>query len=288
MVAMPSSDGDPVELRVEHDGLRIAALDWGGDGTPLLLLHPNGFCAGLFDPLARRLTGQFRPIGVDLRGHGGSDRPGRPEDLAFDLMAGDVAAVADHLGVERCVALGQSLGGAVAVLVDRCRPGLLSRLLLCEAVALSAGIDRDGPNPVADAARRRRAVFADRATMARAYRRRAPLSELAPDAMAAYLRWGTREVDGTGVALACLPETEAAIFELSPTSSGGERAWDHLASLSCPAVIVAGDRSSLPLQWFEAQAVRARSPLVVVPGGHFLLQADAARAATLVRDHLGR
>ena len=38
-----------------------------------LLLHPNGFCAGFFDPLARRLRDTFRPIGVDLRGHGGSD-----------------------------------------------------------------------------------------------------------------------------------------------------------------------------------------------------------------------
>jgi pimeloyl-ACP methyl ester carboxylesterase len=286
---MSDAGADPVQFSIEHEGLRIAAMDWGGEGTPLLLLHPNGFCAGLFDPLARRLRGDFRPIGVDLRGHGGSDRPAErqgPAGYAFDLMAADVVAVADHLGVERCVALGQSLGGAVAVLVDRRRPGLMSRLLLCEAVALSPGRDGTEANPVADAARRRRAVFVDRETMARAYRRRPPLSELAPDAMAAYLRWGTREVDGAGVALACLPETEATIFELSPTPWGAAQAWDHLAWLSSQTVVVAGDRSFLPLEWFEAQAERAGSPLVVVNGGHFLLQADAARAAALVREYL--
>jgi pimeloyl-ACP methyl ester carboxylesterase len=201
-------------------------------------------------------------------------------------MAGDVAAVLDHLGIERCVGLGQSLGGGVAVLVDRLRPGLLTRLLLCEAIALPAQAERSGPGSVPDVARRRRALFADRETMARAYRKRAPLSELAPDAMAAYLRWGTRDVDGNGVALACLPETEAAIFELSSTGLGGIPAWDHLAGLTATAVVVAGDRSSLPLPWFEAQAARSGGPLVVVAGGHFLLQADAGRAADLVRSHL--
>ncbi len=60
---------DPAPVVVDHDGLRIAALDWGGDGPPLLLLHPNGFCAGLFDPLARRLRD-------DLPGGGG--RPAGP------------------------------------------------------------------------------------------------------------------------------------------------------------------------------------------------------------------
>jgi pimeloyl-ACP methyl ester carboxylesterase len=286
MIAVSAAGGDPAVVSIEHDGLRVAALDWGGDGPPLLMLHPNGFCAGLFDPIARRLTPAFRPIGVDLRGHGRTGRPARRQELAFDLMAADVVAVLDHLGVDHCVGLGQSLGGAVALLVDRLRPGLVCRLLLCEAVALSPTGDRTGPNPVAAAARRRRAVFSDRDTMARAYHRRAPLSELAPDAMAAYLRWGTIDLDGRAVALACRPDTEATIFELSATESGGEQAWIHLAGLSAEAVILAGDRSFLPLSWFEAQATRARCPLVVVSGGHFLLQADAGRAADLVRAHL--
>ena len=43
----------PRSIVVEHDGLQINALDWGGDGPPLLLQHPNGFCAGFFDPVAQ-------------------------------------------------------------------------------------------------------------------------------------------------------------------------------------------------------------------------------------------
>jgi len=66
-----ASAGAPRTFAVEHDGLSIAALDWGGasGAHPLLLLHPNGFCAGLFDPIARRLAaaGAFRPIGAQAK-----------------------------------------------------------------------------------------------------------------------------------------------------------------------------------------------------------------------------
>src|SRR5256884_7597442 len=127
----------PRQIAVEHDGLHIAALDWGGDGTPLLLLHPNGLCAGLFEPLALRLRDAFRPVAVDLRGHGGTDTPTTPGGFGFALMAADVLAVLDHLGIDGAVALGQSLGGGVTVLVDELRPGLLRRVLLCGPGAFS-------------------------------------------------------------------------------------------------------------------------------------------------------
>ncbi len=166
----------PVDIAIEHDGLRIAALDWGGDGEPLLLLHPNGFCAGLFDPIARELRDTFRPIGVDLRAHGGTDEPPDVAGYAYEHMARDVLAVLDALGVHSAVALGESLGGGVAVVVDRVRPGVLRRLMLCEAIAFeqeaqrragrTAGSpERSRPNNMAEIARKRRPVWPDRETM---------------------------------------------------------------------------------------------------------------------------
>src|SRR2546426_9647931 len=112
----PTAPDPPRQFFVEHDGLRIAALDWGGapGARPLLLLHPNGFCAGFFHPLARRLRDHFRPVGVDLRGHGATDVPTQPGGLAYARMAADVLAVLDELGLDQVVALGVSLGGGVA------------------------------------------------------------------------------------------------------------------------------------------------------------------------------
>src|SRR6185503_17235816 len=100
---------DPKWVSVEHDGLTIGALDWGGDGPPLVLLHPNGFCAGLFDPLARRLRREFRVLGVDLRGHGSSDAPTSEGACSVVAAASDVVAVLEHVGLEEVVVLGESL-----------------------------------------------------------------------------------------------------------------------------------------------------------------------------------
>jgi pimeloyl-ACP methyl ester carboxylesterase len=286
---------DPVELVVEHDGLRIAALDWGGDGEPLLLLHPNGFCAGLFDPLARRLRDAYRPIGVDLRAHGGTDVPPDPaNDYRFALMAADVLAVLDTLGVERVVALGESLGGGVAVLVDAARPGAIRRLLLCEAIAFGPEVigapklatRRSGENFMATAARKRRAVWADRATVRTSYASRPPLDALEPAALDAYVRWGFVDRDDGQVELACPPEAEATIFEESSDERGAQAAWDHLADLRAPTVVLHGTSSNLRQAWFEAQAEQADAHAYAIEGGHLFLQEDSVRAEALVREHL--
>ena len=224
------------EIAVEHDGLRIAALDWGGDGEPLLLLHPNGFCAGVFDPLARRLTDRFRPIGVDLRGHGGTDAPaGGPGGLAFARMARDVEAVLDHLGVEEFVALGESLGGGVAAILDGLRPGAMRRLMLCEAIAFDLAALEDprpsgspgGPNLMATIARKRRPVWPDRVTVRASYGGRPPLDVFAPEALEAYVRWGFVDRADGQVQLACAPEVEATIFEVSSGDQGARGAWER-------------------------------------------------------------
>ncbi|HZP30483.1 MAG TPA: alpha/beta hydrolase [Acidimicrobiia bacterium] len=275
--------------------MSIAALDWGGAGEPLLLLHPNGFCAGFFDPLARRLRDRYRPIAVDLRGHGASETRAERDWYRYDWMAADVAAVLDELGVGEFVALGESLGGGVATYVDRLRAPAMRRVMLCEAIAFdlpgeatrAAEADAGGhKNFMAEIARKRRPVWTDRATVRASYGSRAPLDVLAPEFLDAYVHWGFRDRPDGQVELACPPEVEATIFEIAADPHGAIGAWSNLAGLSATAVVLCGDRSDLPMPWFEAQAARAGAELVVVPGGHFFLQEDLDRAEALVRRYL--
>jgi pimeloyl-ACP methyl ester carboxylesterase len=286
----------PAQIAVERDGLRIAALDWGGHGTPILLLHPNGLCAGLFEPLALRLRDTFRPVAVDLRGHGGTGTPASRDGFVFECMAADVLVVLDHLEIDGAVALGQSLGGGVAVLVDELRPGLLRRLLLCEPIAMSpdgmAARPRgtapgDGGNFMSAIARKRRAVWPDRDSVLHSYRSRPPFDALAREALAAYVCWGFVDRPDGQVELACPPEVEATIFEVSGGPDGAPAAWRHLNDLAADAVVACGDHSDLPEEWFAKQAERAGASLVTVTGGHFFLQEDTDRAESLVREHLG-
>ena len=288
MPRVPTAD-EPKQWSVQHDGFTIGALDWGGDGPPLVLLHPNGFCAGVFDPLARALRSEHRVVGVDVRGHGTSDAPGTFEDCGFVAAAGDVVAMLDHLGLAEVVILGESLGGGTGILVDRLRPGLVRKLLLCEAIAMPAfdGLPgQGGENHMSAMARRRRAVWPDRATVRESYGSRPPMNVLEPDALAGYVRWGFRDRPDGQVELSCPPEVEAWFFECGTRADGAPASFDHLASLHATATIVCADGTDLPDGMFAAQAERAGVDLITVHGTHFFVQEDTARAAALVREHL--
>jgi len=121
--------GGPTGGCVERDGLRIAYLDWGDPSSdvavdPLIVLHPNGFCAGVFAPLARRLGDRFRVVGGDLRGHGASETVTVPALLGNDAMALDVLAVADELDAPCNVEVTVSIPGGEKIAEKTMTPRL--------------------------------------------------------------------------------------------------------------------------------------------------------------------
>lgn len=84
------------------------------DGPPVVLLHGLFFSRRLFERVVRRVPGH-RFLLLDLRGHGRSSRPQDPEAYRWDAMASDVVALLDHLGIERAVVGGLSLGADVTL-----------------------------------------------------------------------------------------------------------------------------------------------------------------------------
>jgi pimeloyl-ACP methyl ester carboxylesterase len=253
-----------------------------------VLLHPNGLCAGFFDPVARRLADSFRVVGVDLRGHGGSDPPRSRVGLEYRAMAGDVLAITDALGFDDFFVVGESLGGGVGAVVDATRPGVVRRLVMCEAIAFAPGAmgrgERVGEgNPSAEQARTRRAIWPDRESIRSRFSTRPPFDVVAPEALDAYLRWGFFDRADGQVEMACAPETEAAIYEVAAGRGGGEAAFGHLSAMRHRVTVMHGADSYLPQPWFEAQADAADVPLQTVAGGHFFLQEDTERAEALVR-----
>ena len=95
------------------DGTTLA-FESEGDGAPVLLLHGfatdsfiNWIRPGIVDALTRR---GYRVIAIDQRGHGLSDKPHDPSAYEGDAMVRDAQALLDHLGIERCLAAGYSMG----------------------------------------------------------------------------------------------------------------------------------------------------------------------------------
>ena len=111
-----------------------------GTGKPLVLLHGGLGSGEMFAAVLPAFAADRQVILVDLQGHGRTADIDRPLDLA--LMAGDVAALIDHLGLEKPDLVGYSLGGGVALQVAVRHPQKVGRL-----VSASAGIRRSATYP---------------------------------------------------------------------------------------------------------------------------------------------
>ena len=102
-----------------------------GAGRPLILLHGGLGSGEMFGPILPTLAANHQVIAVDLQGHGRTADIDRPLDVR--LMAGDIAALIDHLGLDRPDVMGYSLGGGVAFHTAVRYPELVGRLVFVSA-----------------------------------------------------------------------------------------------------------------------------------------------------------
>jgi len=96
-----------------------------GNGSACLVL--SGIGTRPYEIQTQRLSDRFRFVYVDLRGSGQST--GEPTDLTFDLLAEDLEAIRNDLGVERIAVLGHSILGVLAIEYGRRCPGSVSHVI---------------------------------------------------------------------------------------------------------------------------------------------------------------
>src|SRR5437773_12212041 len=102
-----------------------------GNGPPLILLHGGLGSGEMFGPVLPLLAERHQVVVADLQGHGRTADIDRPLDVR--LMAGDIAALVDHLGLSRPDVMGFSLGGGVALQTAVRHPELVGRLIVVSA-----------------------------------------------------------------------------------------------------------------------------------------------------------
>jgi pimeloyl-ACP methyl ester carboxylesterase len=173
------------------------------------------------------------------------------------------------------------MGGAALVMAAARRPGVLRSLWLFEPIVPPPGalLSGDGPNPMADAARRRRPTFDSLQAALDNYASKPPLDRLHPDALREYVEGGfAPQADGT-VTLRCRPEWEAATFDGARHSG----AWSLLPEVTIPVVVACGAAEPFGPANFAAPVAEAlpRGTLAAHPElGHFgPLEAPEAMAS---------
>jgi pimeloyl-ACP methyl ester carboxylesterase len=102
-----------------------------GTGKPLILLHGGLTSGEMFAPAIGILADHHQVITVDLQGHGRTADIDRPLDVR--LMADDIGALIEHLGLEKPDLVGYSLGGGVALHTAVKYPDRVGRLVVTSA-----------------------------------------------------------------------------------------------------------------------------------------------------------
>jgi pimeloyl-ACP methyl ester carboxylesterase len=116
-----------------HDGVEIAFLD-EGEGEPIVLVH--GFASNkevnwVGPAWVSTLTrAGRRAIALDDRGHGASTKLYDPAAYHSSLMAEDVRALLDHLGLQRADVMGYSMGARIAAFLALAHPDRVRAVVL--------------------------------------------------------------------------------------------------------------------------------------------------------------
>lgn len=112
------------------NGVEIAYTD-GGAGPAVLLTHGYAASGDMWRPQRPALEPRYRLVTWDIRGHGTTESPADPGLYSHAHAVGDMRALLDHLGIERAVIGGLSLGGYLSLQFRLEYPEMVRALVLC-------------------------------------------------------------------------------------------------------------------------------------------------------------
>ena len=116
---------------VEINGIHINYEEHGSHyGEPILLTHAYAATLQMWQPQFEAWR-QYRVIGWDMRGHGGTDSPPTQDDYTEKLTVEDMAGLLRHLGIHQAVIGGLSLGGYISLEFQLAHPEMMRALILC-------------------------------------------------------------------------------------------------------------------------------------------------------------
>lgn len=141
---------------INRDGVNIYFEDHG-TGPAVLLSHGYASTSRMWAGQVESFKDRYRIITWDMRGHGQSDSPDDPGAYSEAATVEDMAAILRHLGIDRAVIGGLSLGGYMSLAFNLAHPEMTRALMLFDTgPGYKNPVGREGWN---ETARRRADVF---------------------------------------------------------------------------------------------------------------------------------
>jgi lipase len=225
-----------------------------GEGPdPIVCLHGITAQHRAFNAAARYLEASRGLVGVDLRGRGDSDKP--ESGYSLEAHAADVVRVLAHLGRQRAVLAGHSMGGFVALKTALTFPERVRALVL-----LDGGWPRVESTPEESTEEERQEAAALEEGLARAFKRldmtfespeayldfwfpgRNLKMEDLPQDLADYYLYDLGEVEGGYRPKA----SRVAAEEDSPSVSSTSPTSEEVRGVDCPVALVRASQGFFP------------------------------------------
>lgn len=108
-----------------------------GEGEPVLLMHSVTGSMAQFENVIPILAEEYQVIAVDFRGHGRTTDAGQP--LSYELMASDMVALLDQLGIDAVHIVGNKDGGIIGLAMAMVHPERVKSLVAASANWSPAG-----------------------------------------------------------------------------------------------------------------------------------------------------
>ena len=141
---------------INRDGVNIHYED-NGSGPVVLLSHGYSATTRMWTGQVEALKDDYRVITWDMRGHGQSDSPDDPKAYSEQATVDDMAAILKHLGIDKAVIGGLSLGGYMSLAFNVAHPEMVRALMLFDTgPGYKNPVGREGWN---ETARKRAEVF---------------------------------------------------------------------------------------------------------------------------------
>ena len=230
------------------NGLHMYYERHGEAGTPLVLLHGGMLTIDLnFAGLIPTLAGDHQVIAVELQGHGRTADIDR--EITPAVLAGDVVALLDHLGIDRAHVLGHSMGAAVALELAVSHPDRVRSVVPVSASVRPDGMHEDLTDPSRFATSTRMPTAQDFADMRAAYQRLSPH-----------------------------PEHFDQFLGTLSASNADLKGWtdEQLAGITAPTLLVMGDHDFVTI---EHAALMKR----LIPGSHLAVLPNTTHLTVTLR-----
>lgn len=268
-------------------GADLPYLYYEGKTPQIVFAHATGFLPWLWHPVVKEFMPECQVWVPYICNYRECD----PEKggLSWDIIAKDLATFCTKLQIKKPLLVGHSMGGTVLTIaassygIEPLGLILIEPIFLPEEFYSMKATVKD--HPLASKSIKRTNHWKSEEEAWSYLKSKSLFSDWDEQVLRLYLEYGMQKQEAGDLKLACTPESEAAMF----MGGWSRNPWPMLDKLTCPVLIVEGEKSEnrnfIDLQ--KAVSLFRKGKYISVKGaGHLIPMQKPKETAAIVKEFL--